>query len=255
MREKKWQLGWKGWDRRPHKSARVTTCLVRYANETAALAAYSRLERFLRRRFSVTLLHHQSNETKGTEPYIIEAKTEGERQVLATAYDVEGGIAIRALNPRSLAIVTSYLKTEKPTFAGQLPHTEARFSLNQSITAKITTGDVGGDEKNPGLLPRTLGELLAARHKVIGKASLVYVNCEMGDYAPTIERYEIRRAYRSKGFGRRFLGVIEEYIGSHGFDRIWATDAARTGSTDFWEHMSYEDIDGEGEELLKSLIQ
>lgn len=245
-------MGWEGWDRRPDKSGRVTTCLVRYASEEAALAAYSRLERFLRGRFDVTLLHDKLNEAKGTEPYIIEAKTKRERQVLATTKHAEGGIAIRVLNPRSLAVVTSFLKTEKPIFAAQLPHTEARFSLNQGTTVSIITGDVEDDEKNRSLLPRTFGEL-AVRHKVIGKAALVYVNCEMGDYA--IERYEIRRAYRSKGFGRRFLEIIEEYTRRHGFDRIWATDAANTRSTDFWKHMGYEDVDGEGEELLKSLIQ
>ena len=254
MRENEWQLGWKGWDRRPHKSARVTTCLVTYARQEAALAAYSRLERFLHDRFNVTLLHDKSNETNGTEPYIIEARTKRKRQVLATTYDLGGGLAIRALNPRSLAIVTSYLKSERSIVVGQLPHTEARFSLNHGITVRITTGDVEGDGRNPSLFPSTFGEL-AVRHKVIGKASLVYVNSGMGDFAPTIERSEIRRAYRSKGFGRRFLGVIEECIGSYGFDRIWATDAVSTGSTDFWEHMGYEAIDEEGEELLKSLIQ
>jgi len=246
-----WELGWEGRDRQPIENTRLTTLLVRYDGEDAGSAAYSRLERFLRKHFAVTLEYDSPHKERGAKPSLIEASAKGRRHILATT-DC-GGLTVRALELRSLAKITAFLENEKPAFAGQLRHTGMRFSLNKEGQVSIVTGVEKDDWKTRNLLPHTRCVLLL-RRKVIGKAVLCYTNIEMGDFAPTIELLEVKREFRGKGFGVQFLESIEDYIGLHGFDRIWATDAGSTGATAFWKHMGYEDVsDTIGEELLKWL--
>jgi N-acetylglutamate synthase-like GNAT family acetyltransferase len=127
-------------------------------------------------------------------------------------------------------------------FIAELHHEKAEKTLSDlGIRVISHTWSQVTDIRQDELTPHTFYRFTKQR-KLIGKASIDYFNGEMGEYAPSIDMFEILPQFRGHGTGKRLLQLIEDDAQAAGFDRIWATEVV--SSFDFWKKAGYDiDID------------
>ena len=121
---------------------------------------------------------------------------------------------------------------------GKVRHGETEFPIEKTnIIAKSWTWD-HDDQAN--VIPLTFFEFTLDK-KLIAKMNLIYFNWEMCEMCPTISLFEVAKGLKRKGYGKKIINSIEEWLKNQGFFKLFLED---TKSPDFWRKMGYTiDID------------
>lgn len=218
----------------------TTTFLVRYNEIEAADAWFMRLQKELDK-----LSKTRSSESNGL--HIATSRVLGRSLVSAWHPSDHDYFFATAFASRYVEAIHDYLAKQLRCFTCELTHSRRVLNLDRYLKAIVQTGMMADNDPTSELL--TLYRF--KRGRTIPAMAMFRYEYEHSECSPTITHFEVKRIYRGKGLGKRFMQVIESDIKQQGFDRIWATDAAASGNIGFWERLGFDIV--EDEEALKWL--